>query len=63
MQIVSECIASASRDDDSIQSRYIREAQDYLTANYRIHIALDLFAEAVSLNKFYFQKLFCRKQP
>jgi len=61
MQIVSECIASAGRDDDSIQSRYIREAQDYLTANYRNRITLDLLAEAVSLNKFYLQKLFLQK--
>lgn len=61
MQVLSECIASVDRDDDSVQSKYIRQAQDYLTANFRQHITLDRLAEVVRLNKFYLQKLFLQK--
>ena len=61
MQILAECSASVERNDDSIQSRYIRQAQDFITANYNQRITLDSLASAVSLNKFYLQKLFLRK--
>lgn len=61
LQIISECVSSAARDDGSVQSRYVRQAQDYLTANYKKKISLDDLAEAISLNKFYLQKLFLQE--
>ena len=61
VQLLAECIASIERDDDSIQSKYIRQAQDFLTANYRQRVTLERLAEVVSLNKFYLQKLFLQK--
>ena len=61
MQLMTECIAAVERNDDSIQSRYIRQVQDFITANYRQRITLDSLANAVSLNKFYLQKLFMHK--
>ena len=61
LQIQSEIISSTDHEDESIQSIYIRQAQDYITANHKQRITLEKLAEAVSLNKFYLQKLFLQK--
>lgn len=60
-QILTECIVSTERESSTVQSKYIRQAQDYITANYKQNITLDTLANVVSLNKFYLQKLFLQK--
>lgn len=60
-QILTECIVSVEQESDTVQSRYIRQAQDYMTANFKQHISLDMLANVVSLNKYYLQKLFLQK--
>ena len=61
MHLLSECIASSDRGDDSMQSYYVRQVQDYMTTHYSERITLDSLSEIVSLNKFYLQKLFVQK--
>ncbi len=61
VQIMAECIYSAECKQDDLQSRYVRQVQDYIGAHYRERITLDVLANEVSLNKFYLQKLFLQR--
>ena len=56
--IMAECIYSTAGRTENTSVRYIRQVQDYLLANYKEKITLDILAAHVSLNKFYLQKLF-----
>lgn len=60
-QILVECITSVTHDDNGIQSRYVRQTQDFITSNYKQKITLDVLADAIALNKTYLQKLFVKK--
>lgn len=60
-QILVECISCVTHDDNGIQSRYVRQTQDFITANYKQKITLDVLADAIALNKTYLQKLFVMK--
>ena len=61
LQIMAECIDSAECKQDDLQSRYVRQIQDYICAHYRERITLDVLANEISLNKFYLQKLFLQR--
>ncbi|MEG1755177.1 MAG: AraC family transcriptional regulator [Clostridia bacterium] len=61
LQIQTECITSVARDDSGVQSKYVRQAQDFINANYKRKITLDVLADFISLNKTYLQKLFVMK--
>jgi len=61
LQIQTECITSVTHNDNGVQSRYVRQTQDFITANYKRKITLDVLADIISLNKTYLQKLFVMK--
>ena len=58
--IMDACIRGCTKSDTPA-ARYVRQAQDFMAAHYKERVTLDTLAKALSLNKFYLQKVFARE--